>query len=179
MLRGVQSLETILREAQAVGEPLSANFDFPVLILVSEDSDLDPVTAVTASGPAATPVQSNSQTTLVVPIRSRYPANRGQPKLSFGRSDVCDVVIPIASISKHHGYFEVLSSVWLVSDAGSTNGTSVGGNVVSKSGTALTDGLPAVGQGRGAVPERKELLRTPAKTAARRVTNSHGRSPQQ
>jgi pSer/pThr/pTyr-binding forkhead associated (FHA) protein len=79
------------------------------------------------------------QTTIVVPIQARYPAP-GVTQMTFGRSTVCDIVLPIASVSKHHGFFETMAGVWLVSDAGSTNGTSVGGQRVQKTGVGLSDG---------------------------------------
>ena len=88
MISGVQSLESILAAARAKKEPLETMFDVPVLLLLSEDTDIEPVTAVTSLPPAAVDLSGDSQTTLVVPIQPRYPSPTPRPQLSFGRSDV-------------------------------------------------------------------------------------------
>lgn len=137
MISGIQSLESILKLARTRTGALDATFDVPVLLLVSEEAEYEAVTAV-GSVPT-TEVSGDSRTTLVIPIQARAPAP-GQPQLSFGRSTVCDIMIPVASVSKHHGYFQAMAQGWLVSDVGSTNGTSVEGQPVTKSGTPLTDG---------------------------------------
>lgn len=140
MINGVQSLESILVAARSKAAQLEVLFDVPVLLLVSEDSDLEPVTSVASPRAASSPdFAGDRQTTLVVPIQSRLPVTTGKVQLSFGRSEVCDVIIPIASVSKHHGYFELMGQVWLVSDVGSTNGTAADGRTVTRNGIALTD----------------------------------------
>jgi len=61
-------------------------------------------------------------------------------KLSFGRSDVCDVVMPFAAVSKHHGYFEKIDGGWTVHDVGSTNNTVVNGKFARDHALLLSDG---------------------------------------
>jgi hypothetical protein len=48
--------------------------------------------------------------------------------LAVGRSEVCDVVVPFSAVSKLHAYLRSVGSDSAeIEDAGSTNGTSVGG----------------------------------------------------
>lgn len=136
MLSGIQTLEAVLQTARTT-ERLEEVFSVPVLLLVSEHAEHEAVTAV---GAAPSPeVIGDNQSTLVVPLQGRFPTP-GRPQLSFGRSSVCDIMIPSASVSKHHGYLQPMATGWLISDVGSTNGTSVDGQPVTKNGTAMTDG---------------------------------------
>ncbi len=47
--------------------------------------------------------------------------------VTFGRGPECDVVLRHPGISKVHAYVRRLGEMWIVTDAGSTNGTKVDG----------------------------------------------------
>lgn len=132
MIPGTQTLDAVLTEAKKHVGHLARTFDVPVLLVVTEDVDLEGATVVTAPGTrtlkAGEPMKAS--TTFVVPIQPRYP-NAGSARLSFGRSAVCDVVLPFSPVSKHHGYFQQEKGVWYAVDVGSTNGTTVDGKKAS------------------------------------------------
>lgn len=98
-------------------------------------------------------------------------------KLSFGRSTICDVVLPFSAISKHHGYFENAGATWLVTDVGSTNGTQVNGRSAAKGQKVPLDDGATLQMGKVSarfVPdgpgERREVLRVVGSGGARRGT---------
>jgi pSer/pThr/pTyr-binding forkhead associated (FHA) protein len=51
-------------------------------------------------------------------------------RMSVGRSDDNQLIIPDDSVSSHHGEFAFDGSSWTLTDLGSTNGTKVGGSRV-------------------------------------------------
>ncbi len=53
-----------------------------------------------------------------------------QERMSVGRADDNQIVIPDGSVSSHHGEFSFDGASWLFTDTGSTNGTKVGGERV-------------------------------------------------
>ena len=53
-----------------------------------------------------------------------------QERMSIGRSDDNNIVIPDGSVSSHHAEVSFDGSSWLLTDTGSTNGTKVGGERV-------------------------------------------------
>ena len=137
MTAGARLLEDVLDEARAKKAQLEQTYNVPVLLVVSEESESDGVTAVT--GPMGAGQGPSGPATFVVPLQPRYPIP-GKARLSFGRSTICDLILPFSSISKHHGYFEELDGGWMVLDVGSTNGTSVDDHDVGKNGRVLNDG---------------------------------------
>ena len=54
----------------------------------------------------------------------------GSERVSFGRGDGNDVIIPSATrvVSRNHGYFSREGDGWYVTDLGSTNGTRINGS---------------------------------------------------
>lgn len=137
MFVGSHTLEAVLEQARKQGE-LEPFFHVPVLLLVDAESD-EQIEPVTASGkrpvddaPAASGITSH-----VVAIAPKFG---NATKLSFGRSDVCDVVMPFAAVSKHHGFFEKIDGGWTVHDAGSTNNTVVNGKFARDHALLLSDG---------------------------------------
>lgn len=51
-------------------------------------------------------------------------------RMSVGRADDNQLIIPDDSVSSHHGEFAFDGSTWTLTDLGSTNGTKIGGNRV-------------------------------------------------
>lgn len=51
-----------------------------------------------------------------------------QPITTFGRSETCDVVIPSPTVSRVHAKIELQQNRYILSDAGSSNGTYVNGH---------------------------------------------------
>lgn len=144
MNSATQTLDDVLNEARTKGAQLEQAFDVPVLLVVSDETELDGATAVTSPASAAkSGEERKGPVTYVVPLQPRYKEKHpsgADSKLSFGRSTVCDVVLPFSPISKHHGFFAHAGSVWSVEDVGSTNGTVVNGHKAGASGLLLTDG---------------------------------------
>lgn len=58
-----------------------------------------------------------------LPVRS--------PVVNIGRADYNDIVLPEASVSTSHAKLQRREGVWVISDLGSTNGTTVDGEAVS------------------------------------------------
>src|SRR5690242_321600 len=50
-----------------------------------------------------------------------------QPLMTLGRSDACDIVIPRSTVSRVHARIELQHNRYILSDAGSANGTFVNG----------------------------------------------------
>jgi hypothetical protein len=138
MNAGPQTLDAVLAEAKRNVEQLDKLYDVPVLLVVSDEVDWEGATAVTAPGakaplagrPPSSPGRA-APATYVVPIQPRNPKVK-MPRLAFGRSSICDVVLPFSAVSKHHGYFEHTPTGWVAIDVGSTNGTVVDGKVASQ-----------------------------------------------
>jgi pSer/pThr/pTyr-binding forkhead associated (FHA) protein len=131
-----QTLDAVLDEARKNRDNLTAAFDVPVLLVVGEDPNTEGQTAVTAPGapkprPPSNPPGKAPASTWVVPVQSRTP-KLATPRLSFGRSTICDVVLPFSPVSKHHGYFEKTAAGWVALDVGSTNGTVVDGKIATQ-----------------------------------------------
>ena len=76
----------------------------------------------------------------VFPVESLTDPNA--TRVLLGCDERCDVVISDASVSREHAWIDVNGGVCEVSDAGSTAGTFVGGEVISPSGKrALASGV--------------------------------------
>jgi pSer/pThr/pTyr-binding forkhead associated (FHA) protein len=135
---GPRSLQDVIKEARASqgAAPLAA----PVLLVLPEEITLDGDTVtVTPEEAGGAPASFDGPRTLVVPIQRKLPKSK-EPKISFGRSSICDVMLAYTPVSKHHGYFEEHLGVWHVHDVGSTNGTIVDGKKVPHGGAMLRDG---------------------------------------
>jgi pSer/pThr/pTyr-binding forkhead associated (FHA) protein len=68
---------------------------------------------------------------LVLPVRRR---GGGAGDISIGRTVVSDIVVPDTLISRHHAFFRVLDDRVELGDAGSANGTFVGGDELPPGG---------------------------------------------
>ena len=60
--------------------------------------------------------------------------------MSIGRDETCSIALADASVSSHHAVVAFTPRGWLVTDAGSTNGTLVDGRIVPEHGALLRDG---------------------------------------
>jgi hypothetical protein len=150
-VNGPAPLQEVLKHARANSAALAATYSTPVLLVAPEqpgtgslhgehpdDDDDGPMTqtlpavalgdvnAMIASGQTRAPANFDAPNTLVVPVQRRMSKSK-EPKISFGRATICDVVLNYSPVSKHHGYFEEQVGVWHVFDVGSTNGTVLDG----------------------------------------------------
>ena len=139
-MTGPQPLQKVVEEARAKKDALGATFNVPVLLVLHEEITLDGDTVtVTAEEAGLAPASFDGPRTLVVPIQ-RKMAKSKEPKISFGRSSICDVMLAYTPVSKHHGYFEEHLGLWQIVDVGSTNGTILDGKKVPHGGATLRDG---------------------------------------
>lgn len=125
------TLEEMVSTARAESDRLERRFTQPVLLVVAPQEDWAETTEVRTTADQADLVSVTMMPTLVLPVAKRHP---GSADVTFGRSTVCDVVLPFAAISKAHGFFrnEAVGR-WLVGDLGSKNGTFVDGHKVTAS----------------------------------------------
>lgn len=133
------TLEEMVSAARAERDKLERRFTQPVLLVVAPAEEWAETTAVRATADSADPISVTMMPTLVLPVAKRHP---GSADVTFGRSTVCDVVLPFAAISKAHGFFrnEAVGR-WVVGDLGSKNGTFVDGHKVTASTAhAMRDG---------------------------------------
>jgi hypothetical protein len=112
-------------------DPVSRGADFePVNTDVGHNALPDPTSAY----PTLPPVTSRSTSDAnarasLEPNRLMSPLiqsklNLGATRLTVGRSRVCDVIVPLPSVSKVHAYlYEVHAEFGDIEDAGSRNGT--------------------------------------------------------
>jgi pSer/pThr/pTyr-binding forkhead associated (FHA) protein len=139
-MNGAQTLAAVLKEARARKDALASTFRDPVLLVLPEAINLEGDTVtVTREEAGGAPTNFDGPQSLVVPIRRRI-AKSTEPRISFGRSSICDVVLAYTPVSKHHGHFEERLGVWHVVDVGSTNGTILDGKKVPHGGAMLRDG---------------------------------------
>jgi hypothetical protein len=133
------TLEEMVNAARADSNRLERKFTQPVLLVVAPQEDWAENTAVRTSTEAGQPVSVTMMPTLVLPISKRHP---GTPDITFGRSTICDVVLPFAAISKAHGFFrQEVEGRWLTGDLGSKNGTYIDGHKVgSQQSHPMRDG---------------------------------------
>jgi hypothetical protein len=125
------TLEEMVNAARADRERLERKFTQPVLLVVAPAEEWAEVTAVRLGAEVGDAISVTMMPTLVLPVAKRHP---GSPDMTFGRSTVCDVVLPFAAISKAHGFFRMeVEGRWVVGDLGSKNGTFVDGHKVTAS----------------------------------------------
>lgn len=138
---GCQTLKTVVQDAGKYPDRLERDFSVPVLLISEADLDHDPHPVVTAAGRGPRPAPAQAPSRFVVPLQPRDGRKSTEPRLSFGRSEVCDVVLPFAPVSKHHGYFVPVAGGWQIIDVGSTNGSTVNGRpLATNQPQLLTDG---------------------------------------
>lgn len=125
---GCQLLNTVVAEAGKRPGQLEQDFNVAVLLLIDAEAEPETSTVISAVGRPLTGAQPQSY---VVPLQARYAKPAGDPRLSFGRSGVCDVALPFAAVSKHHGFFTRVDGGWTIADVGSTNGTLVNGKAIA------------------------------------------------
>ena len=132
--------EEMVAAARADSNRLELKFTQPVLLVVAPQEDWAENTAVRTSTEAGQqPVTVTMMPTLVLPVSKRHA---GSKDITFGRSTVCDVVLPFAAISKAHGYFrQETEGRWVTGDLGSKNGTYIDGHkVIAQASHAMRDG---------------------------------------
>src|SRR4051812_47263618 len=90
------TLEEMVAAAR-VEERLERKFTQPVLLVVAPAEEWAETTAVRQTTDGKDPITVTMMPTLVMPVQKRHP---GSADVTFGRSTVCDVVLPFAAISK-------------------------------------------------------------------------------
>ncbi|MBL4850259.1 MAG: FHA domain-containing protein [Planctomycetes bacterium] len=72
-------------------------------------------------------VAKNHEGQGIVPVRKAPDSNAFAMMITLGRAPNNDVVIPDGRISKFHAYFRRVGERWMLTDASSTNGTTIDG----------------------------------------------------
>lgn len=128
---------------QLAASDFDSRFSTPVLVVVpSSDNIITEAVDITRPNALANPSPGPEvAATLVFWVRpGKQSPNLS--RLSVGRDDACDVVIPFGSLSKTHAYLvQLAQGEWQVEDAASKNGTWVDGRQVRpKVSAPLRDG---------------------------------------
>ena len=103
---------------------LTAASGGPFLVELSGGTAMGAVDASTVS-PEAGHGRLDWETMRVHVVRRRHPGAKG--RITVGRGVENDVVLPHAMVSKEHGFFLERDGRYGLADAGSRNGTSIGG----------------------------------------------------
>lgn len=90
-----------------------------------DDSDSSSFATIIAAAPPHVPKGRTPYA--VAALKKRPGANPFALMITVGRAQNNDIVLTHRSVSKFHAYLRRLGDRWLLSDAGSTNGTSVDG----------------------------------------------------
>jgi pSer/pThr/pTyr-binding forkhead associated (FHA) protein len=123
------TLEEMVQSARADKDRMERRFTQPVLLVVAPQEEWAETTQVRTTTEAQPGVSVQMMPTLVLPVAKRHP---GSQDITFGRSTICDVVLPFAAISKAHGFFrQEVEGRWVAGDLGSKNGTYVDGHKVN------------------------------------------------
>ena len=137
------TLEEVIHEAKSLGDNLEKDFTTPVLVVVAPSEPWAEQTAIRTTHDL-NPPSVQMLPTLVVKIARRSLVTT--PEISFGRAPVCEVILPFAAMSKHHGFFrQEPDGTWVVGDVGSKNGTYLNGQRITaispvKDGSSLRFG---------------------------------------
>lgn len=75
----------------------------------------------------------------VVPLAKREGGNPFGMMITLGRANNNDVPIPVSGVSKFHGFFSLRGEDWFLTDAGSLNGTWVGGERIESRASAKVE----------------------------------------
>ena len=127
--------------AWARGLPLSERstaFDFCVLLvemprsLISAVDENKPVPQPVSGPPRLVPdATAKGDSRMILPLISRKDPTAA--RLTLGRADTCDLVLPLPDLSRVHAYFHRSGGeAFDIEDAGSTYGTLVDGQAAPK-----------------------------------------------
>lgn len=115
------TLEETVFLARRHAADLESHFTHPVLLVVAPAEDWAETTQARNTIEADV-VSVQMMPTLVLELRSE-----GKGDVTFGRAPTNAVILPFAAMSKQHGSFREDGGRWLITDAGSKNGTFVDG----------------------------------------------------
>jgi pSer/pThr/pTyr-binding forkhead associated (FHA) protein len=112
----------------------------------------EPPTEDTLSGEDDEDYQLKTQSGLAMPaigggdpmavVIEKTKANAFKSRVTIGRTSNNDIVLDDASVSRFHAWIEQTSQDWVIVDAGSRNGSTVGGRKLpARAPVTLTNGL--------------------------------------
>lgn len=106
-----------------------------------------------------------------------------QERMSVGRADDNNIVIPDGSVSSHHAEIAFDGSSWVLTDTGSTNGTKVGGQRVDtvnldSAGSFVLGSVECVFIGEGGASQTASPVTTARSSARSSSTSTSGYSSQ-
>ena len=104
-----------------------------------DDDDSDDYQLRTQSGLSVPAIGGGEPMAVVI---EKTKDNAFQRRITIGRTGNNDIVLDDASVSRFHAWIEHLDEGWALVDAGSRNGSTVGGRKIAPKATAmLTNGL--------------------------------------
>jgi FHA domain-containing protein len=105
-------------------EAFAARFPQTYLCFVTGDGEADTdLFGTDDAAPSYEPLRLQ-----VLPLIKSAEPSPFSLMITFGRSPSCDLPVPFSDVSKLHGYFSRDGEGWLITDAGSTNGTFLAGS---------------------------------------------------
>lgn len=114
-------------------------YEPPTEDTLDEDDESDDFQLRTQSGLSVPSIGGGEPMAVVI---EKTKDNAFQRRITIGRTGNNDIVLDDASVSRFHAWIEQVEQEWRIVDAGSRNGSTIGGRKVPPKATAvLSNGL--------------------------------------
>ncbi len=114
-------------------------YEPPTEDTIDEDDENDDYQLRTQSGLSLPSIGGGDPMAVVI---EKTKDNAFQRRITIGRTANNDIVLDDTSVSRFHAWIEQDNASWVLVDAGSRNGSTVGGRkIVAKAPSVLTNGL--------------------------------------
>lgn len=124
--------------ARLAGRPVLV-YEPPTEDTVGDEDDDDGYQLKTQSGLAMPAIGGGDPMAVVI---EKTKDNAFKSRVTIGRTSNNDIVLDDASVSRFHAWIEQTSQDWVIVDAGSRNGSTVGGRKLpARAPATLTNGL--------------------------------------
>lgn len=124
--------------SRLAGRPVLV-YEPPTDALEEDDDEAEDFQLRTQSGLSVPSIGGGEPMAVVI---EKTKDNAFQRRITIGRTGNNDIVLDDASVSRFHAWIEHLDEGWSLFDAGSRNGSTVGGRkIVPKAAAALNNGL--------------------------------------
>lgn len=125
--------------ARLAGRPVLV-YEPPQDDTLSDDEDDEDYQLKTQSGLSVPSIGGGDPMAVVI---EKTKDNAFQRRITIGRTANNDIVLDDTSVSRFHAWIEQQNQDWVLVDAGSRNGSTVGGRkLAAKAPATLTNGLP-------------------------------------